>query len=92
MVIVNKKEKPFKAFAIASQFAYNVIGPLLVFIYGGQLVKNLFDFGDAFMTVCVILGIAVMIIGIISFIIKLIRIYDKDDKDRYKWIKSDYND
>ncbi len=95
-----KNESPLRAYAVASQFAFVIISPLLLFIVGGYFACQHFGWGDGAMLVCVILGLVFMVCGAISHIKKLIRMYGKDNSNAPKVFTStedndyydDYND
>lgn len=75
-----KKSRNFAAYAVASQFAFSVLAPLLVFIVGGYYATQMFGWDDWAMGVCVVLGIVFMLSGGISQLCKIIRMYGKEDK------------
>lgn len=76
-----KKGRNLAAYAVASQFAFSVLAPLLVFIVGGYYAKKALDWPDWSMAVCVVLGIIFMLSGGISQLCKIIRMYGKEDKN-----------
>lgn len=86
------KKSPFAAYAVASQLAFVILAPLLLFIVGGHYVCERFDLPDWVMVVCILLGILFMVSGAISHIMKLIRIYGRDDKSKYRSYNSDPRD
>lgn len=77
---MSKKENPFTTYAKASQFAFVIITPLLLFIGGGWFLSSKFGWPDWAMVVCVILGIVFMIGGAASYLFTLIKTYEKDEK------------
>lgn len=79
-----KKENPFRAYAVASQIAFNIICPLLLFIGGGHYAVNRFGWPDWVMGILVFVGIIVMICSVSVSIFQIIRLYGKDDKTKYK--------
>ena len=79
-----KHTNPLSVYAVASQFAFAIISPLLIFIVGGYFVSRHFGRPDRAMLICVILGIIFMLGGGISHLQKLIRLYAKDDKQAPK--------
>lgn len=89
---MSDKKSPFAAYAIASQFAFIVLAPLLLFIVGGHYVCERYDLPDWVMVLCILLGILFMVGGAISHLMKLIRIYGKDDKSQYRRYYSDPRD
>ena len=84
------KKSPFAAYAVASQLAFVILAPLL--IVGGHYVCEYYDLPDWVMVVCILLGILFMVSGAISHIMKLIRIYGRDDKTKYRHYNSDPRD
>lgn len=86
------KKSPFAAYAVASQLAFVILAPLLLFIVGGHYVCEYYDLPDWVMVVCILLGILFMVSGAISHIMKLIRIYGRDDKTKYRRYNSDPRD
>ena len=86
------KKIPFAAYAVASQLAFVILAPLLLFIVGGHYVCEYYDLPDWVMVVCILLGILFMVSGAISHIMKLIRIYGRDDKTKYRRYNSDPRD
>ena len=83
-----KKHEGLSAYAVASQFAYSVICPLLIFIVGGYYASKHFNWPDWAMGICVALGIIFMLCGGISQLNKLIKLYGKDNKDAPKSFNS----
>ena len=80
----NKGENPVKTYAIVSQLGFNIITPLLIFIWGGSVLVSKMGLPDWVMALFVVTGIFVMLCGTISYLLQLIKRYDKgDDKDRY---------
>lgn len=74
-----KKQNPLAVYAVASQLAFSIICPLLVFIVGGYYASEHFDWPDWAMVICIILGIVFMLGGGISQLGKLISLYGKDN-------------
>lgn len=83
-----KKSRNLAAYAVASQFAFSVLAPLLVFIVGGYYAKKAFVWPDWSMGMCVALGIIFMLGGGISQLCKIIRMYGKEDKSAPKSFSS----
>lgn len=83
-----KKTNNLAAYAVASQFAFSVLGPLLLFIVGGYYASKSFGWPDWAMGLCVALGIIFMLGGGISQLSKIMRIYGKDDKKAPKSFSS----
>lgn len=86
------KKSPFQAYAVASQLAFVILAPLLLFIVGGHYLVERFDLPDWVMVVCILLGILFMISGALTHIMKMIRMYGKEDKSKYRSYHSDPND
>ncbi|MGN1340039.1 MAG: AtpZ/AtpI family protein [Oscillospiraceae bacterium] len=86
------KKSPFQAYAVASQLAFVILGPLLLFIVGGHYLVERFALPDWVMVVCILLGILFMISGALTHIMKMIRMYGKDDKSKYRSYHSDPRD
>ena len=62
----------------------NIITPLLIFIWGGSVLVNKMALPGWVMVLFIIIGILVMICATVSYLVQLIKRYDKgDDKDRY---------
>ena len=79
-----KGSNPLSVYAVASQFAFAIISPLLVFIVGGYFACQHFGWSDGVMLIFVILGIVFMLSGGIAHLQKLIKMYAKDDKEAPK--------
>lgn len=85
----NKNENPVKTYAIVSQLGFNIITPLLIFIWGGSVLVNKMGLPDWVMALFVIIGIVVMISGTVTYLVQLIKRYDKgDDKKAQKVVSS----
>lgn len=90
---MSKKMNNFAAYAVASQFAFAVLTPLLLFIVGGYFASKHFGWPDWSMGVCVALGIIFMLCGGISQLAKIVRTYGKENKNAPKNFSSgDDND
>lgn len=90
---MSKKSNNLAAYAVASQFAFSVLGPLLLFIVGGYYASKFFGWPDWAMGICVALGIIFMLGGGISQLGKIMQIYGKDNKGAPKSFSSgDDND
>lgn len=89
---MSEKKSPFAAYAVASQFAFVILAPLLVFIVGGHYLVERYDLPDWVMVVCIILGVIFMIGGAVNHLMKMIRLYAKDDKSKYRRYYSDRSD
>lgn len=85
----NKKENPVKTYAIVSQIGFNIITPLLIFIWGGSVLVNKMALPGWVMVIFIIIGILVMICATVSYLVQLIKRYDKgDDKKIQKVVSS----
>lgn len=85
----NKNENPVKTYAIVSQLGFNIITPLLIFIWGGSVLVSKMGLPDWVMVLFVIIGIVVMISGTVTYLMQLIKRYDKgDDKKAQKVVSS----
>ena len=85
----NKGENPVKTYAIVSQLGFNIITPLLIFIWGGSVLVSKMGLPDWVMALFVVTGIFVMLCGTISYLLQLIKRYDKgDDKKVQKVVSS----
>ncbi len=85
----NKKENPVKTYAIVSQLGFNIITPLLIFIWGGSVLVNKMALPGWVMVLFIIIGILVMICATVSYLVQLIKRYDKgDDKKVQKVVGS----
>lgn len=85
----NKKENPVKTYAIVSQIGFNIITPLLIFIWGGSVLVNKMALPGWVMVLFIIIGILVMICATVSYLVQLIKRYDKgDDKKMQKVVSS----
>ncbi|MBQ8930857.1 MAG: AtpZ/AtpI family protein [Ruminiclostridium sp.] len=85
----NKNENPVKTYAIVSQLGFNIITPLLIFIWGGSVLVSKMGLPDWVMALFVIIGIVVMISGTVTYLMQLIKRYDKgDDKKAQKVVSS----
>ncbi|MBQ2798338.1 MAG: AtpZ/AtpI family protein [Ruminiclostridium sp.] len=85
----NKNENPVKTYAIVSQLGFNIITPLLIFIWGGSVLVSKMGLPDWVMALFVVIGIVVMISGTVTYLVQLIKRYDKgDDKKAQKVVSS----
>ena len=89
---MSEKKSPFAVWAVASQMAFVILAPLLVFIVGGHYIVERYSLPDWVMVICIILGILFMISGAINHIMKMIRLFAKDDKSKYRSYYSDRRD
>lgn len=83
------KKSPFQAYAVASQLAFVILAPLLLFIVGGHYLVERYDLPDWVMVVCILLGILFMISGALTHIMKMIRMYGREDRSKYRSYHSD---
>lgn len=77
---MSKNENPISTYAKVSQLAFVIITPLLLFIGGGWYLSKKFGWPDWVMIICIALGILFMISGAVSYLYKLIKMYEKADK------------
>ena len=89
---MNGRKSSFQAYAVASQLAFVILAPLLLFIVGGHYLVERYDLPDWVMVVCILLGILFMISGALTHIMKMIRMYGKEDKSKYRSYHSDPKD
>lgn len=89
---MSEKKNPLAAYAVASQFAFVILAPLLVFIVGGHYACEYFGWPDWAMVLCIILGVVFMISGAINHLLKMIKLFARDDKSKYRRYYSDPHD
>lgn len=89
---MSENKRPLAAYVVASQLAFVILAPLLVFIVGGHYAVEYYDLPDWVMVVFIILGILFMVSGAISHLMKMIRLFAKDDKSKYRRYYSDPRD
>lgn len=77
---MDKKDNPLRVYAVVGQIGFLVIVPLLVFIWGGSALINALGLPQQLIIVCVLLGILTMISGTANFLMKLVKMYAKDDE------------
>ena len=77
---MSKNENPISTYAKVSQLAFVIITPLLLFIGGGWFLSKKVGWPDWAMIICIALGILFMISGAVSYLYKLIKMYEKADK------------
>ncbi len=91
-----KKDNPVKVYAVVSQIGFMVITPLLIFIWGGSVLVRELELPQWVMTLFIIIGVVSMASGLISYVGKLIAIYGRDDKKKYRHLSdrrdTDYYD
>lgn len=92
--MANKKnDNPFKAYVVASQIAFIVLTPLLIFVIGGSWVVNYFGLPPWVELICVFVGIFFMISASVSYLTNLIKMYDDNEKQqKYSHLKHDRKD
>ena len=88
----NKNENPVKTYAIVSQLGFNIITPLLIFIWGGSVLVNKMGLPGWVMALFVVIGIVVMISGTVTYLVQLIKRYDKGDDKRVQKVVSSRRD
>ncbi|MCL2107869.1 MAG: AtpZ/AtpI family protein [Oscillospiraceae bacterium] len=77
---MNKRDNPMSAYIVASHIAFVVITPLLLFIGGGAWLCDKLSLPDWTKLLMVLVGVAVMILSLISYLMRLIKMYDGDSK------------
>ena len=75
----NKKDNPVAVYAVASQIAFIVLSPLLVFVIGGTWLVDRLGWPDFLNIVFVIIGITTMSCGAFNYLKKLIAMYDSSE-------------
>lgn len=89
----NKKDNPFKAYAVASQIAFIVLTPLLIFVVGGSWVTEHFSLPGWVELICVFVGIGLMISCSVTYLNKIIKLYSDNEKEqKYAHLKHDRKD
>lgn len=86
---MSKKNNPLSVYAVVSQISFVIIAPLLLFLVGGNLAVKQFGWDDSVMVLFVILGLVFMIGGAVSYFMRLIKLYGKEDKSKYRSYYSD---
>lgn len=79
MMAKNKKENPVAVYAVASQIGLIVIVPLLVFVIGGSKLVEWLGWPGWVNILFVTAGILTMFCGAMSYLKKLIAMYDKNE-------------
>lgn len=87
-----KKENPFSTYAKVSQFAFVIIAPLLLFLWGGSAAVKHFGLPDWVMGLCVALALVFMLGGAVNYLGQLIRYYDKQKEKAPKAFTSSRRD
>lgn len=77
---MNRKENPIAAYVVASHIAFVVITPLLLFIWGGTWLADYFNLPEWTKIVFILTGIIVMAASLISYLARLISMYDNSEK------------
>lgn len=92
--MANKKDdNPFKAYVVASQIAFIVLCPLLLFVIGGSWLVDCLSLPSWVELVCVLVGIFFMICATISYLNNLIKMYGDNEKEKkYDRFKHDRRD
>lgn len=76
---MGKKEHPLSVYARVSQFAFVIIAPLLLFLWGGSALVKHFELPQWVMGIFVALAIIFMIGGAVNYLYMLIKMYEKPD-------------
>jgi peptidoglycan/LPS O-acetylase OafA/YrhL len=69
------KNSPFRLYVVAGHIAWLIISPIIFFIGGGSWLINRFNWDSWLMLVFVLLGIAVMVSGVWSYLKKMLDMY-----------------
>lgn len=75
----NKKENPIAVYAVASQIGFIVLAPLLVFVIGGTWLVDKLGLPEWVSMVSVAIGIISMTTGAMTYLKKLIEMYDSSE-------------
>lgn len=75
----NKKENPIAVYAVVSQIAFIIIGPLLVFVIGGSALVDWLGWAQWLKLLFVGIGILTMLSASVSYLNKLIKMFDKNE-------------
>ncbi len=75
----NKKENPIAVYAVVSQVAFIVLGPLLVFVIGGSALVDWLGWEQWVKLLFMGIGIMTMLSGSVSYLKKLIKLFDKNE-------------
>ena len=75
----NKKDNPIAVYAVASQIGFIVLVPLLVFVIGGTWLVDYLGWPDWVNVVFVAVGIISMSTGAMTYLKKLIEMYDNSE-------------
>ncbi len=75
----NKKENPIAVYAVVSQIAFIVIGPLLVFVVGGSALVDWLCWPQWVKFVLMGVGILTMLSASVNYLKKLIKLFDKNE-------------
>lgn len=88
-LLMSKKDNPLSVYAVVSQISFVIIAPLLLFLVGGNFAVKQFGWGDGVMVLFVILGLLFMIGGAVSYFMRLIKLYGKEDKKAQRSFRTD---
>lgn len=75
----NKKENPIAVYAVVSQVAFIVLGPLLIFVIGGSALVDWLGWAQWVKLLFMGVGIMTMLSGSVSYLKKLIKLFDKNE-------------
>ncbi|MCH5324481.1 MAG: AtpZ/AtpI family protein [Eubacterium sp.] len=79
---MDKKDHPLRVYAVVGQIGFLVIVPLLVFIWGGSALIDALGLPKQLMIVCVLLGLLTMVSGTANYLMKVVKMYAKDDEEK----------
>ncbi|MDR0197756.1 MAG: hypothetical protein LBI36_06015 [Oscillospiraceae bacterium] len=87
-----KKDSPLSVYAVAGQLGFVIATPLVLFIGGGSRLVDGFGWPDRTKIVFVLLGIAVMVAAVASYLRSLVGAYeDLSDRNPPALDKRDYD-
>lgn len=86
------KNNPIAVYSVVSQIALIILLPLLFFIMGGTWLVEKFSLPEWLNIVFVFLGIFTMIYCAVSYLRKLIKMFDDDQRNKYTNLKHDPKD
>lgn len=75
----NKNENPIAVYAVVSQVAFIVLGPLLIFVIGGSALVDWLGWAQWVKLLFMGIGIITMLSGSVSYLNKLIKLFDKNE-------------
>jgi surface polysaccharide O-acyltransferase-like enzyme len=83
-------KNPFAHYVIFTHIAFTVAVPLIFFIGGGVWLAERMGWADWTKLVFILIGIASMLVSLITYIVKLVKMYgESDEKQAVKPNKKD---